>query len=341
MAQAPVYLFTGPEAGEKNDAILQLRVAARKKAGVLDEYTFYASETKFSQVTTLLLNESLFAAGRFVVFHGAEQLKKKEDLEMLSSWIASSGGGASILVLVSEEVGCDKKLEALIPKSNKQIFWEMFDNRKEQWLVNYFKKSGYSISADAVELVLELIENNTEALKSECSRFFLCFPQGHQVSVEDVEKILAHNREESAFTLFDSLCAVGRSPVVRLEAALGILQKLRLSKDSSGVQLIAGLTYCFRRLLAWHQLIRDNPSPSDLDYKIRGFSSKKARSQYLNAGRLWSAPQVGQILALLSRSDMEIRTGGTLLEDTILQSLLYGITFKNGEALTQYEQPAF
>lgn len=333
MAQAPVYLFTGPEAGEKKDAILQLRIAARKKAGVLDEYTFYTSETKFSQIMTLLLNESLFASGRFVVVQGAEQLKKKEELEMLSSWIAASAGGTSVLVLVSDEISCDKKLEALIPKSNKQIFWELFDNRKEQWLVNYFKKNGYSISADAIDLVLEMIENNTEALKSECSRFFLCFQPGHQISVEDVEQMLAHNREESAFTLFDTLCAAGRSPAMRLETALCILQKLRLSKDSSGVQLIAGLTYCFRRLLAWHQLMWENSSPSDLDYKIRGFSSKKARTQYQYAGRLWSSLQTSQILALLARSDIEIRTGGTALEDTILQGMLYSIVLKDGEPL--------
>lgn len=339
MAQAPVYLFTGPEVGEKNDAILQLRVAARKRAGVLDEYTFYTSETKFSQIMTLLLNESLFASGRFVVVQGAEQLKKKEDLEMLSSWIASSAGGSSILVLVSDEISCDKKLESLIPKANKQIFWELFDNRKEQWLVHYFKKNGYSISADAVELVLEMIENNTEALKSECSRFFLCFQPGHQVSVEDVEKVLAHNREESAFTLFDALSSAGRSPAMRLETALCILQKLRLSKDSSGVQLIAGLTYCFRRLRSWHQLIRENPSPSELDYKIRGFSSKKARTQYQNAGRLWSVSTVGQILALLASSDMDIRTGGAALEDILLQGMLYSIVLKDGEPLADSFSP--
>ena len=43
MGNAPVYLFTGPEVGERNDAILQLRVAARKRSGSLDEHTFYAS----------------------------------------------------------------------------------------------------------------------------------------------------------------------------------------------------------------------------------------------------------------------------------------------------------
>ena len=102
MGQAPVYLFTGPEVGERNEAILQLRVAARKQAGLLDEHSFYASETKFPQIMNLLLSDSLFSAARFVVFYGAELLKKKEDLELLSSWIESASGSQTILVLVSD-----------------------------------------------------------------------------------------------------------------------------------------------------------------------------------------------------------------------------------------------
>lgn len=341
MGQAPVYLFTGPEAGERNEAILQLRVTARKRFGSLDEYSFYASQTSFSEVMTLLLNESLFAAGRFMVVHGAEQLKKKEDLEMLASWIQGAEGGQSILILVSDEVGCDKKLEALIPKANKQIFWEMFDNRKEQWLAKFFQKNGYAVAPDAIELILDMVENNTEALKTECSRFFLCFQPGHKVSVEDVERILAHNRAESPFTLFDALCEPQRSPVQRLETGLAILHKLRLSKESSSVQLIAGLTYCFRRLLTWHHLLQESPAPSEAEYRSRGFVSKKARTQYQNAGRVWGAFQVAQILAGLARSDMEIRTGGAALEDTILQGLLYVITLKRGEPLVCYEEAPF
>lgn len=341
MSQPPVYLFTGPEAGERKEAILHLRIAARKKFGPLDEYSFYASETKFSEIMTLLLNESLFATGRFIVVYGADLLKKKEDLEMLSSWISSSVGGASILVLISDEVSCDKKLETLIPKSNKQIFWEMFENRKEQWLVGYFKKNGYSITPDAIELVLDMVENNTEALKTECSRFFHCFQQGYQITSEDVEQILAHNREESPFTLFEAFCETQRSPLQRLETSLSILQKLRLSKESSGIQLIAGLTYCFRRLQAWHHLFKENPSPSEMDYKTRGFTSKKIRSQYQSAGKIWTSFQGNQILALLARSDMEIRTGGAALEDAILQGLLYAILIKKGEPLAQYEESPF
>lgn len=341
MAAVPVYLFTGPEAGEKNDAIQELRVQARKRQGALDEHTFYAAETRVADVVELLLNESLFASARFVVLNCAEQIKKKEDIGLLESWVRSArscAGSASTLVLVSDENSCDKKLESLVPKENRRVFWEMFDNRKEQWLTAFFRKNGYSVSPDAAELILDMVENNTEALRSECSRFFMCFEKGRTVTADDVERFLSHNREESAFTLFGALCEVSRTPSARLETALGILAKLRMSKESSGIQLVAGLTYCFRRLRAWHELLRSNPRPSDFDLRTNGFASKKAQGQYRDAARLWDARAVPAVLASLARTDMDLRSSGAALEDTVLTLLLYSIVFKGGGEVESYQE---
>lgn len=343
MPVAPLYLFTGPEAGERNDAILELRVQARKRVGMLDEYTFYAAETRVSDIMSLLLNESLFAAARFIVVKGAEQIKRKEDIALIESWVNSAGINtcSSILILVSEDISCDKKLELLVPKPNKRIFWELFESRKEQWLFNFFKKNGYSLAQDAAAVILELVENNTEALRSECSRFFLCFDKGHLITADEADKMLAHNREESAFTLFDALCDMTKAPRYRLESGLEIFQKLRLSKDSSSAQLIAGLTYCFRRLNVWHRLYLENPAPSDSDLKNHGFASKKSQSLYRAASRIWDSLAVGRILAVLADSDIEIRTSGTAGEESVICMLLYTIVIKNGMPVAAYEMSSW
>lgn len=337
MGCVPVYLFCGCEIGEKNEAILDLKIKARKKYGVLDEYSFYAHETRIADVVALLLNESLFASGRFVVLNCAEQIKKKEDFDLLDTWVKSAVDSSSTLVLVSEENSCDKKLESLVPKENKRIFWEMFDNRKEQWLVAFFNKNGYNVTPEAVDLILDMVENNTEALRCECSRFFLCFQRGYVVTEDDVENLLSHNKEESAFTLFDSMCDVSRSTVVRLEAALAVLQKIRLSKESSSVQLIAGLAYCFRRLRIWHVFLTENPCPSEFDLKTKGFASKKVQRQYSNASKIWNLSAVHNILALLARGDMEIRKTGFAIEETILNLLIYSIVLNDGLPIEDFQ----
>jgi DNA polymerase-3 subunit delta len=329
---APLYLFTGPEIGGQNDAIANLRAALKKSAGALDEYSLYAGDARIADALSLLENESLFAAARFMVIRNAELIKKKEDIDLIAEWVKAAAsqksGCLSTLVLASSENGIDKKLENCVPKENRKIFWELFDNQKEAWVRDFFRKGGFTVEAEAVDTILELIENNTEALRTECSRFFLCFEKGHGVTAADAETILAHNREESAFTLFDVLAAPSRPASARLEAASGILRQIRGAKDSGAVKLIAGLTWCFRRLQDWHTLLAAKGSPSDLDLKIAGFSSKKAQSQYRNAARVWNPAETLDALSRLAGIDADIRAGLAGVEDVLLDMLLFSLAFK-------------
>ena len=110
---APLYLFTGPEAGERSDVVNELFKMYEKKLGTVELHRFYASETSIADVISLLMNGSLFASFRFVVLNNAEAVKKKEDIELISEWLASNDGN-SALVLLSDEISVEKKLENLL-----------------------------------------------------------------------------------------------------------------------------------------------------------------------------------------------------------------------------------
>ena len=125
-------------------------------------------------------------------------------------------------------------------------------------------------------------------------------------------------------------------PEKRLEKSLDILQKIRLSKENSSVMIIAGLTSCFRKLLLWHKL-RVQGQTDDFNLKINGFASKKLKTQYSKAAKHWTSGQTTAILADLANSDMEIRSSGTLLEDIILQKMIYEIIVKKGATCASYD----
>ena len=335
----PFYLFTGPEFGEKNDALQEIRNKTEKKFGQYDFYTFYASETKLSEVMSILTNGSLFSPARFVVLKNSEVIKKKDEIQLITDWVNASNqqkAEDSILVLISDENSVDKKLENLVPKENRKMFWEMFEDRKIPWIKNFFSKNGFRIEEEACETILNLIENNTEALRNECSRFFMCFEKDHVITSDDVDKILAHNREESSFTLFDAMADSDLSPEKRLEKSLDILQKIRNSKESSFVPLIAGLLYCFRQLKLWHSL-HNGSYPSDFDLKINGFSSKKVQLRNKKAASILNFQQVQKCISLLSATDMQLRSFGTTMEETIIQTMIYEIVVKKGSKITEYQ----
>ena len=336
---AEVYLFTGPELGDKNEVIEKLLNDARQKNSDLELYKYFSSDVRVSELVSQLQNMSLFSSALFVVYRNAEQIKQKSDIELLASYIKGAANSPNTLILTSDETSVDKKLESLIEKDHKKIFWEMFDNRKPAWVKDFFRRNGYSVTDDAVDQILEMVENNTETLKNECSRFFYCFEKGHKVDTSDVDKILSHNRAETPFSLFDAMSDKTRAPKQRLETSLGILQKILMlgSSESSATKIISGLTYCFRQLRTWHNLHADKKTPTEAQLLSAGFSKKK-RVGYEMASSIWGAGATASILALLSDTDMASRESGKALDETRLTLLLYSIIIKNGLYCAAYEE---
>ena len=82
----------------------------------------------------------------------------------------------------------------------------------------------------------------------------------------------------------------------------------------------------------------ENPYADDFTLKTNGFGAKMMQKQYRNAAKLWTAGQTAAVLALISSTDMQIRNGGTLLEDVILQKALYEIVMKKGGSSASWEE---
>lgn len=328
---ARAWLFTGPERGEKAAAVKAVRKQAEKRCGAIEDYKYYAADIKAGELVSLLQNGSLFSAGKFVVVENAELIKLKDEIATLTDWIrsgaaAESEGSNSFLVLTSDEISVDKKLESAVPAGHKKIFWELFEERKEQWVSAFFRGEGLPIDGKAVRLILEMVENNTEALRAACAPFPLFYERGTTITETEVEYIISHNREESAFTLFDALAKHD------FENAAAIFRKISLSKESAPPQIIAGLTYCFRRLWDWHMLAAESGAaegrsggiPADV-LKRAGFASQKIQNQYRAAARLWNGAAVERILALLTDTDGELRSTGAQMHGVIFERTLYRI----------------
>lgn len=339
----PVYLYTGPEFGMRDEAADAVVKSLKKKFGEVEEHVYYLNETSIGQAISQLDNGNLFASATCVICKNAELLKKKDDIQLIEEWCKnaeSSGEDSSALVFISDEISVDSKLDKLVPAANKKKFWEMFDNQKIPWLTDYFRKNGYGLTEDAAQMILDMVDNNTLALKNECSRFFLCLEKGKTVAPEDVDSFLTHNREENAFTLFKQMIASYDSEADRLQESLDVLQGIRLSKDNSSVMIIAGLSSCFRKLVLWHRLQDESNGGYGADeatLKSNGFASSLIQNQYRKAAKVWTKGQATAILAILSSTDMQIRSGGSAMEDVLLQKMIFEIVTKKGASMATVE----
>ncbi|GHT97543.1 DNA polymerase III subunit delta [Spirochaetia bacterium] len=309
MAKGRCLLFLGPEAGEKQDALSDLRRSLEKQyKAPAEETSFYAGETSVSEIAAALRNGSLFSDARLFLIKNAEVFKKKEELELLSSYMAAPQDDTT-LILISDEIGLAKALEA---KAEKRIFWELFEEKKAEWVASCFKREGFKISEGAIETILEMVENNTEALRRECSRLMLFLGKDAPATGEDVEKWLSHSREESAFTLFSRI-ATGD-----LMKSIETLHILLDAKEKSRT-ILAGLAWCFRTLRDYHALVAAGET-GDFEFKKIGLGSSRKRKDYAEANRRYVADAC---LSLIAEFDVLVHSAGTGPEPVLMDLFLY------------------
>jgi DNA polymerase-3 subunit delta len=316
---AGAYIFLGPELGRKEEAVENLRknLAEETPPSEAEEFSYYAGETPAAEIRDAILNGSLFAEKRIFFIKNADAFKKKEDAGALVSALASLPP-LTAAVLVSDETRISKALEDAVPRGNKQIFWELFESEKAEWVRSFFRNNGYRIDEDAVQTILEMVENNTAALRKECTQLcrFLEDRESNNGILDAAlaEEWLSHTREESAFTLFSR---IARKDLARSLESLHTL----LGAKESPAAVFAGLAWSVRKLRAYLA----PAEPGEAEFRRTGLSPK-TRADYAEAVKHYNAAAVDACLALTAEYDVLARQGGAGVESVLMDLYLVKIT---------------
>jgi DNA polymerase-3 subunit delta len=308
------YIFLGTEIGKKQDETEQIKKRLSEN-GVFEETVFYAGDTPITNIVNTIQNHSLFAQSRLFMIKNAEQIKKKEEINAVAACMKELEPGAA-LILVSDEFKLSAGLENACPKENRKVFYEMFDREKSAWVRSFFQRAGLSIDPSGVDAILELVENNTDAMQRECSRLVFFLPKDRPVRAQDVEQWLSHSREESAFTLFSRIAAGDNSKAVES------LHTLLAAKESP-IGILAGLAWCFRKLRDYLAL-SENGEPDNFELKKIGLSTV-TKNNYAAAARRYNGKDVEKCLAVTAEYDILTRASGPAMEETLMDVYLLKI----------------
>jgi DNA polymerase-3 subunit delta len=309
------WLFLGPEAGEKDAALADIRKKLASSSQ-LEETVYYAGESAMPNIVSAMRNGSLFADKRLFIIKCAEGIKKKEELDLLASYIANPADD-TFLVLLSDETAVSRTIEKAILPADKRIFWELSDSRKFDWVGSFFRQKGFRINAEGIETILELVENNTAALRQECSRLTLFLDKAKEISGEDAEKWLSHTREESAFILFSRIAAGDFSR--SLESA-----RMLIAAKETPPAIFAALASCFRKLLSYLAL-KETGVTDETEYRKIGVSAPGAKRDYAAAAGRYNSSAAESCLALTAEYDMLLRSSSSFPEQILLDRYLYKI----------------
>ena len=320
------YLLLGPENGEKRQFIES--IAARLSKGdesQLEIHRIYPHDTDIREVVSLLRNGSLFSPHRLVILSNADEVKGKADISLIAEYCAKPNDQTT-LIMTADSISVEKGLEKGIPKDRKKIFWEMFENQKKSWLFAFFKKRNIVLTPEAADLLLDLVENNTEAMAVECERLSSFLGPGSEVTEDDVERLIYHSKGESVFTLFE---AVSRAD---FQWSLDILVAITLSGQSNGVQILSGLLWQFRKLRAFAVLVSSSYPHQEAFAKLN-IRGKRNQALYVSAVKIYTTTDLERIVSLTAQYDNWLRSVRADMENTLIQLFLYDCIVKRGNGI--------
>ncbi len=327
----PVYALTGPESGDKSAFLKEIRAAITQKNGSApDVHRFYQFETLNGEMFEALQNNSLFSDHALVILSQLENAPQ----HLVNSIVeyCKNPSSASTLVLISQEFRLPRKLDTVIEKDAKKIFYEMFDSRKPQWVRQACSSLNLSIDEEAVTLLLDLVANDTAILRSTIMTLgqFLSREGKSHITEADIESYIQHTRSESVFSLFESIATH------TYQHTMKTLNALLAEESGGGIAIVSILLWIFRRLTSIQENREDGASweESAKNARVNGkktpITRKKDHEIYRQAAKRYSLAECKKIIVLLSEYDISIRENPNELEQTLLELLISTIYLHKG-----------
>lgn len=322
-----IWLYLGPEIGDKQKATHELITNITKKLSVdnekesLEKLKWYANDTDIKHISSEIQSNSLFSQYRFIHITQIDSWSAS-DVKLFLQAINTIADDTYIL-LTSDETKVIPTLEKSVPSSHKKIFWELQASEYIARLTKMSQEKGMQFQDDAIELMVYLAGENTselETLFSQITTFLEAQappPATHPnkestdtttqehyiVTRENIEHWLTHIKHETVFSLFD---AMANSKYEEVFSTLGIL----LKSGEAPAKIMAGLIYQIKIALRLTEKTAQGESITNALYamSIRG---RIRQQKYINFLGKCNAHAIQQMFRQCVQTEQLLRSGGT------------------------------
>lgn len=206
----------------------------------------------------------------------------------------------TVLILVDSKIGnANPLLVRLSPLAKVQTFPWLRGRNLRSWIQQRVTREGGAITAQAVDLLAELIGGNLWAMSNEISKLLL-YAQGRTIGEEDVRQLVSHAQEASIFALVDAV--LGRQ--------IGRAQRIlnQLSQEGALPTYILAMITRQLRLVAQAKEMSSGSSRKQLQDNL-GLASTFTLDKVLNQAKQYDFERIGQAYQKLLEADLAIKTG--------------------------------
>ncbi len=327
-----ITFLLGPEEGLKREKVAEIKNELLSTYPDLETHNYYPQDADEDDLIHVLYDSSLFSTHRLIIIRHYEEVTKDSKVNNdLVEFLSGPTDDVTILVLstsASTYTISQKVLNKIDTKNDVIYFYELYDNQKRNWIVNYFRKNGLNITSDAVEVLLEMVDNNTDDMRHSTENLTIFLKaKGYTVVTEnEITAYLQHTKSEDANSLFEYVACRN------LEGALSCLHAILLENKLASTSIISTLTMRFRQLESMKAEMKNGESIDGAianiktlkvnDFSFSSLTRKKDKDTMKLASRNYNEIAINSIISLLLKADNEIKA---LQTDLLIPALEYYI----------------
>ncbi len=208
---------------------------------------------------------------------------------------------STILVLVDSRIASSNPLfKELSAKAEVRSFPLLRGARLRQWIQRRVTRERGSISAEAVNLLAELVGGNLWVMANEINKLIL-FTSGRRIEEEDVRIIVSYAQEANVFAMVDAILGF------KTGVAEQLLQQL-IESGAAPAYLLVMLLRQLEMIVRAKELRNRGQSETEIQDKL-GLTSEFTLRKVLDQADRYPMAQIKEVYRKLLEADLSIKTG--------------------------------
>ena len=314
----PIYFLMGDEGyyiDQVTDYIAKHILTDAEKT--FNQTMFYGKDADVHTIINASRRFPMMANHQVIIVKEAQELKKLEDL----LYYVEKPLKSTILV-INYKYGSLVKRTKLYKAMGNHLMLEskkLYDNQIPEWIINYLKKGGVSIDAEAAELIKESLGNDLSKISHELEKLMLVIPEGTKmITKTHIERNIGISKD---FNTFELTKALGQKNVLKANRIADYFDKN--PKASPFPVTIQILFSFFSKILTYHFLVDKSRGTVASKLGINPFFI----GEYEQAAKKYPPAKVVAIIASLREYDLKSKGVGnaSVPEGELLKELLFKI----------------
>jgi len=314
----PIYVLMGEE------PFFIDQISDYIEENVLDEseksFNLTISYGKDTDVHTLISYAKRFP---MMANHQVIIIKEAQNLDKIDEFLSyiENPLKSTILVICYKYKTLDKRKTFTKSITKHGVLFEsnkLYDNQLPDWIANYVKQKGYTISPKAAILLSEYLGADLSRIVNELGKVMLNVPPKTEISAEHIEQNIGISKD---FNVFELQKAIGIKDVFKANQIIAYFASNQ--KDNPLVVTISNFYQFFSKILIYHSLSDKSRNTVAAALSINPFFV----NDYQTAAKSYNPGKLIAIIGYLREYDLKSKgiDNVSATEGELLKELLYKI----------------